>query len=152
MICLTRDPYFTAWHLKGWNWRSLRGRDAGRRLQLFVYHTAHWCQTSWHSCTLSSVFWSLQTGASKQRDVCGIHFCGTATHLYWDQIQKSQASAFEEPGSGEINPCDLAALGEIWLESGAEVLQRAVQTGTGSAPACLSLGPSVDKTPLVKEC
>lgn len=67
-------------------------------------------------------------------------------------VQKSHACAFEEFGSGEINPCDLAVLGEIWLESGAEVLQRAVQTGTGSAPACLSLGPSVDKTPLVKEC
>lgn len=56
---------------------------------------------------------SLQTGASEQRDVCGIHFHGTALHSYRDYIQKSQASAFEESGSGEINPCDLAARGEI---------------------------------------
>lgn len=118
---------------------------------MFVYHTAHWCQTSWHSCTLSSVFWSLQTGASERGCARGTSI---ALHCNCTRnwVQKSRACAFEESGSGEINLCDLAVLGEIWLESGAEVLQRAVQTGTGSAPTCLSLGLSVDKTPLVKEC
>lgn len=30
-------------------------------------------------------------------------------------VQKSQACAFEKPGSAEINLCDLPALGEMWL-------------------------------------
>lgn len=85
-------------------------------------------------------------------DVCGVCFRGTVLHSHRDWIQKSQACAFEESGSGEINPCDLAVLGEIWLEFGAEVLQRAVQAGTGSALALLSPGPTVDKTAMVKEC
>ena len=85
MICLTSapttEPYFTSWHLKGWNWRSLRSRGCGQTsATVCVYHTAHWCQTSWHSCTLSSPLWSLQTGASEQGDACGVYFHGTALH------------------------------------------------------------------------
>lgn len=45
-----------------------------------------------------------------------------------------------------------SSVGRSLTESEAEVLQRAVQAGTGSAPARLSLGPTVDKTPSVKEC
>lgn len=66
-------------------------------------------------------------------------------------VQKSQACAFEELGSAEINLCDPPALGEM-CRSGAEVLQRAAQAGTGTAPSLLSLGPTADQTPWVKEC
>ena len=46
-------------------------------------------------------------------DVCGVYFHGTALRSHRDCVQKSQACAFEESGSGEINLCDPAALGEI---------------------------------------
>lgn len=119
LICLTNSPskrtYFISWHLKGWNWRSLRGRGCGQTsatvclpyrslvsdFLTFLYLI---------STILKSANWCQWTG-----DVCGVYFHGTALRSHRDWVQKSQACAFEESGSGEINPCDPAALGEIWL-------------------------------------
>lgn len=121
IICLTngptKEPYFTTWHLKGWNWKSLRGRGCGQTsatvclphrslvsdfltflyLIFTILKSANWCQR------LRGCVWGLLPW-----------YC-TALHSHWDWVQKSQACAFEESGSGEINPCDLTALGEIWL-------------------------------------
>lgn len=58
-------------------------------------------------------------------------------------VQKSQACALRSQGQQRLTSV---------TENGAEVLQRAAQAGTGTAPSVLSLGPTADKTPWVKEC
>lgn len=113
----TKEPYFTSWHLKGWNWRSLRSSGCGQTsatvclpyrslvsdFLTFLYlisttlKSANWCQWTRGMCVGSA----------------STAYCIALSHRDW--VQKSQACAFEESGSGEINPCDPAALGEIWL-------------------------------------
>lgn len=141
-----------AWHLKGWNWRSLRGRGCGQTSATVCLPNRSLVSDFLTFLYLISTILKPENWCQWTRDVCGVYFHATALRSHRDWVQKSQACAFEESGSGEINPCDPAVLGEIWLECGAEVLQRAVQAGTGSAPARLSLGPTDDKIPLVKEC
>lgn len=111
----TKEPYFTSWHFKGWNWGSLRSRGYGQtsatvclpyRSLVSDFLTFLYLIFT----TLKSANWCQRTGGC----VWGL-LQGTALHSHRDWVQKSQACAFEESGSGEINPCDPAALGEIWL-------------------------------------
>lgn len=115
MICLTssptKEPYFTAWHLKGWNWRSLRGRGCGQTSATVCLPYRSLVSDFLTFLYLIFTILKSETGASEQ----GGCVWGTPLRSHRDWVQKSQACAFEESGSGEINPCDPAAPGEIWL-------------------------------------
>lgn len=127
-----------------------------------------WCQTSWHSCTLSPALLKSAHWCQWTRGMCVCVRACVSAYVYVcvgsisrvplcvshrDWVQKSQPCAFEESGGQWRLTSEIQRRwARFWLKSEAEVLQRAVQAGTGSAPARLSLGPTVDKTPSVKEC
>lgn len=113
-----QEPYFTTWHFKGWNWRSLRNRGCGQtsatvclpyRSLVSDFLTFLYLIFS----TLKSANWCQWTEGGV---VCGVRFHGTPhCALTGTESKRARLVLLRSRGSGEINPCDPAALGEIWL-------------------------------------
>lgn len=110
---LLQSPYFTSWHLKGGNWKSLSSRGCGQT-------SATVCLPYHSSMSDFLTFFYLIITALKPTSCCRWRRCvwGLLPGYRFTLspgVQKSQACAFEESGSAEINLCDLPALGEMWL-------------------------------------